>query len=102
MKPKLVRDRIPQIIKESGKIPIIHSAGPEESKWRTVDKMYEELDEFKADPCIEEAADIFHVFHTMLVAHGMSYDSVVKAAVRKGGTHGRFVEMYVLDGVVDA
>ena len=44
---KLVRDKIPQIIKEAGKRCKHHTADIKEFKDRVYDKMSEELDEFQ-------------------------------------------------------
>ena len=101
MKPKLVRDNIPDIIREDGKVPLIRVARMTEAKELIIEKMHEEIDEFGEEPCLEEAADIYHVFMTLLRIHEMTFDQVVKAAVEKASRAGRFEEMYILDGVID-
>lgn len=101
MKSKLVRDNIPTIIRKSGKTPITHVAGGEEAKSLTAEKLQEELDEFVEDNCVEEAADIYHAFLALIRAHDITYDQVIKAAVEKAGTHGRFDKMIILDEILD-
>ena len=56
---KLVRDKIPDIIKENGKKCKYHVADHSEYKASLYEKMREELDEFIDTPCYEEAADIY-------------------------------------------
>ena len=58
---KLVRDKIPQIIEESGRSCEYHVASHDEYKTRLYEKMREELDEFIEAPCEEEAADMYEV-----------------------------------------
>ncbi|MFJ3311112.1 nucleoside triphosphate pyrophosphohydrolase, partial [Streptomyces sp. NPDC086549] len=43
---KLVRDGIPQIIREGGAEPVVYTAGPEEYRGRLRDKLGEEVAEF--------------------------------------------------------
>tara|TARA_Y100001970_G_C14248605_1_gene870107 strand:+ start:3215 stop:3517 length:303 start_codon:yes stop_codon:yes gene_type:complete len=100
MKPKLVRDRIPDIIRGGGNIPLTRIATPDEAKSLIIEKMYEELSEFAEAPSLEEAADIYHAFMAMIRVHGMTYDQVIKAAVEKAGERGRFNNMIVLENVV--
>lgn len=48
---KLVRDRIPDIIRANGEEPITYQADPAEYRRRLRDKLLEEVDEFlTADP----------------------------------------------------
>ena len=101
MKPKLVRDKIPDLIREDGKIPLTRVARKAEAKDLIIEKMHEEVDEFAESPSLEEAADIYHVFMTLISVYEMTFDQVVRAAVAKAGARGRFDQMYILDGVVD-
>lgn len=100
MKSKLVRDNIPTIIREAGRIPVVHIAGEEEAKAVAIAKIYEEVEEFKADPSLEEAGDVYQAFMTILLTHNMKFDDVIKAAVNKSARNGRFDKMIVLDDVL--
>ena len=73
---KLVRDKIISIIKDSGKDCKYHTAGGWEYKERLFDKMDEEVKEFWKDPCLEEAADVYEVFMTMLYYFNLGYEDV--------------------------
>ena len=55
---KLVRDKIPEIIKSEGTVPITHIASDEEYKQKLKAKFQEEVDEFLEDNNKEELADI--------------------------------------------
>lgn len=69
---KLVRDRIPKIIEESGKLcktRVLH-----EEKLLNVlnDKLMEEFEEYKEDGSIEEIVDIIEVIYGILKVKGIS------------------------------
>ena len=55
---KLVRDRIPEIIRADGKTPIIRIMDDEEYVKELDRKLCEEVEEYRADRSIEEMADI--------------------------------------------
>lgn len=90
---KLVRDRIPEIIRADGKTPIVRTLGPEEYKAALMAKLDEETAEFKANPCVEELADIAEVIDAAAEAIGSSMAEVLEAKARKklarGGFQGR-------------
>nr|WSX75845.1 nucleoside triphosphate pyrophosphohydrolase [Streptomyces sp. NBC_00899] len=71
---KLVRDRIPEIIKGSGREPQVYQAGREEFRERLRDKLVEESDEVLSadtpDAFVEELADLWEVSDAMLVEVG--------------------------------
>ena len=58
---KLVRDKIPEIIKNDGKTPIIEILSNEEYLLELDKKLNEEVAEYQADKSIEEMADILEV-----------------------------------------
>jgi len=93
---KLVRDKIPNIIKESGRKPDYYSAPAPERIQRLFDKMREELDEFIENPCLEEAADIYEVFLTLCTAHELSFREVLVVASAKREERGGFDNGVVL------
>ncbi len=99
MKPKLVRDKICDIIKASGKTPISHVAVPEEYNSALLDKMIEELEEFRENPCLEEAADMYEVWLAILYRWSMAPKDVVSCANKKRKERGGFFEGHILSGV---
>lgn len=53
---KLVRDRILEVIDESGKESSFHLANDEEYQEELIKKVNEELEEFKENPCENEVS----------------------------------------------
>lgn len=96
---KLVRDKIPQIIIEDGRKPIYHIANPEEYKRELFRKVIEELEEFREDPCLEEAADLVEVAYTLVEAHGFSFADVLETGTMKAVLVGGFNRGIILDGI---
>ncbi len=62
---KLVRDRIPDIIERSGKIPITHIVNDEEYWVSLKEKLREEVEEFLESENEEELADILEVIYAI-------------------------------------
>ena len=86
---KLVRDMIPRIIEDAGKTCKYHIAGPDEYKSFLYEKMREELEEFIATPCVEEAADMYEVLRAICKLHGLEMVFVeIEAADKRLGRHG--------------
>ena len=57
-RPKLVRDKIPQIVEDDNCVAVTHIANDGEYWEELKRKLYEEVDEFCEDNCEEELADI--------------------------------------------
>jgi len=98
---KLVRDLIPQIIEQSGKKPRYYAADLPEFKQRLYDKMQEEMQEFREDPCVEEAADMLEVLRGICWINKISMREVSEAAQEKARLRGGFTSGYVLENVED-
>ena len=90
---KIVRDRIPEIIEASGKMPVWREVGPEKAICGLEDKLKEELSEYLSDHSLEEMADLLEVMHGILYHRGVSWDELEKIRLRKreerGGFEGR-------------
>lgn len=93
---KLVRDRIPDLIRSEGLEPIVHTAGPEEYAARLRDKLREEVAEFlSSDDDLAELADVLEVVYAL--AENLGADRQRLEAVRaakaeeRGGFAGRLV-----------
>lgn len=99
--PKLVRDKIPQIIEESGKECVYHVADEHERRYKMHAKLLEEGWEFMETPTVEEAADIYEVFRSLLELHNISMDDVKRAAIDKYNDRGGFEKGYILEEVKD-
>ena len=96
---KLVRDKIPAIIIEDGRKPNYHLATPAEYKRELFRKVIEELEEFREEPCLEEAADLVEVVHTLIESHGFSFADVVDTGMAKARLVGGFNRGIILDSV---
>jgi predicted house-cleaning noncanonical NTP pyrophosphatase (MazG superfamily) len=96
---KLVRDKIPDIIKEDGKHCKYHVANDSEYKARLYEKMREELDEFVDTPCEEEAADMYEVLCAIFSIHDLNMWNIVNAASEKKLKRGAFSHRIVLEAV---
>ena len=99
MKEKLVRDRIPQIIEESGKKPITKIAARSEMNKYLFEKIKEEFLEFVENPCPEEAADIYSVLVSLCSCNEIEMSDVFKKSREKYNERGGFTAGIVLLGV---
>jgi len=96
---KLVRDKIPVIIKEDGKECKYHIANYDEYKTRLYEKMREELDEFIDTPCEEEAADMYEVLRAICLLHTFPMEVVENVAAKKRVQRGAFNDWIILEEV---
>lgn len=62
---KLVRDKIPEIIKNAGEVPVTRIASNDEYWIKLKNKLREEVDEFMQDDNHEELADILEVINAI-------------------------------------
>ncbi|NED01075.1 nucleoside triphosphate pyrophosphohydrolase [Streptomyces sp. SID6648] len=98
---KLVRDRVPEIIRAAAIKPIIYIAGPEEYRSRLRDKLGEEVAEFlSADDAaaVEELADVLEVVYAL--AEDLGVDSTELEEVRrsKARERGGFANRVIWSG----
>ena len=94
---KLVRDKIPKIIKEKGKIPITHKATEEEYWQKLKEKLKEEVEEFSKDSNEEELADILEVINAICEFKNISKDNLENTRKNKAEQRGSFKERIILD-----
>lgn len=98
---KLVRDKIPEIIKQANKQPITYVASVEEGKEMLFDKLVEELEEFKATPTAEELADLLEVIEGIGAVFNLDMNEVESVKEAKLAERGGFKERIVLEKVRD-
>ena len=96
---KLVRDKIPEIIRGEGLEPVIYAADEQEYVSRLRDKLQEEVAEFIAsDNDSEELADILEVVYALAEQAGTSREQLEKLRAAKAGKRGGFVERIIWTG----
>lgn len=98
---KLVRDKIPEIIKKNGQKPITRILNDAEYLQELTVKLREETDEFAAEPSLEELADIQEVVLGLLEVLGASVESLEKIRTDKASKRGVFKKRIFLEAVED-
>tara|TARA_B100000530_G_scaffold179314_1_gene113512 strand:- start:302 stop:610 length:309 start_codon:yes stop_codon:yes gene_type:complete len=98
---KLVRDKIPEIIRASGQEAQFRVVRDQEYNSFLIEKMKEELEEFSETPNLEEAADMYEVFLTFLKNWGIELSDVRKFAQYKSRERGKFDGGIVLDEIIE-
>ncbi|SEK46044.1 nucleoside triphosphate pyrophosphohydrolase [Haloferax larsenii] len=96
---KLVRDDIPEVIRESGETPITHVADGDEFDRRLREKLVEEADEFAEDGRLEELADVVAVVDAVLDRRGEDWETIEALAGEKAENRGGFEDGVVLERV---
>lgn len=97
---KLVRDHIPEIIKESGEWCLTRSVhGVDEHLVFLKAKMEEETQEFFDSPSYEEAADMIEVIKAFCRLTGLDFNIALDCADHKAETHGGFYNGIILQKV---
>ena len=97
--PKLVRNKIPEIIAADGRKCIYTIASREEMKKLLFDKLKEESEEFLEKPCVEEASDVYEVFLAILNHWDINFYDVVNHSYYKRDENGSFSNGVVLESV---
>lgn len=95
---KLVRDRIPQIIIEDGRTPVVRTLSDEEYLSELDRKLNEEVAEYQADKSLEEMADILEVLLAICEARGHSVDELIEVRDKKREKRGGFRDKVYWDG----
>lgn len=98
---KLVRDRIPEIIKNDGKKAVTRILNDEQFKVYLEKKLDEEVKEFHESKSLEELADILEVIYTLGSAYGYSASSLFAARVNKSNMRGGFYDKILLEEICE-
>lgn len=98
---KLVRDKIPEIIKKAGKKANYHILGKSEYLNELDRKLNEEYAEYQADKNIEELADMLEVIYAVSEARGYSVSELENIRQEKAEKRGGFKDMIFLESVDD-
>ena len=95
---KLVRDKIPELIKNSGQTPIIRILEQEAYGSCLEAKLDEEVAEFHAGQNAEELADILEVVYALAEHIGCSKDQLHRVYDEKHARRGGFRDRIFLMG----
>lgn len=94
---KLVRDNIPEIIKEKNLTPIVHIADNDEFYKKLKEKLIEETNEFIDNDKIEELADILEVIDSITDFKEFNKQDLLLIKENKKNKRGGFDRRIILD-----
>jgi len=94
---KLVRDKIPEIIRKRGSVPIAHIASDNEYWQKLKEKLQEEVDEFMEDNSEKELADILEVIYAICDYKKIDKSKFEILRKKKAEERGGFKERTILD-----
>jgi predicted house-cleaning noncanonical NTP pyrophosphatase (MazG superfamily) len=94
---KLVRDKIPEIIKSKGSAPITHIASDEEYWQKLKEKLVEEVKEFIESDNEEELADILEVLNAIFDYKKTDSVKLETLRIEKANKRGGFKDKIILD-----
>ena len=102
---KLVRNKVPDLIKKSNRTPVTRVLQMEEFRNALKEKIFEEVEEFfTADDQrqrVEEMADILEVLKSLCETHAIFIGEVINVAKNKREKRGDFSEKIFLEGIDD-
>ena len=98
---KLVRDRIPEIIEQSGKTCVCSVLSDEEYLEMLDEKLNEELAEYQESKSMEELADLLEVVRAVTTARGSSPEEVEEIRRMKADLRGGFEKKILLEEVTE-
>lgn len=101
---KLVRDKIPEIIKGKGETPVIRVLDNDEYKKELELKLYEEYKEVLESnelDRLEELADMIEVIRALTILEGSTLEEVMFIADKKNEKRGSFNEKIYLEKVIE-
>lgn len=96
---KLVRDKIPEIIKNKGKNPVTHIADEEEYWIKLKEKLKEETEEFLKEDNEEELADILEVIENICYFKKINKEKLEDIRKSKAEKRGEFKKRIILERV---
>lgn len=96
---KLVRDNIPEIIRNSGETPHISFLDDASYLKELRKKLLEETKEFLESEEIVELADILEVIEALAKAKGSSLDEIMNLKIKKSIKNGAFDKRLFLEYV---
>ncbi len=96
---KLIRDNVPEIIKNEGKTAKVHIADDVEYDKRLKEKLLEEADEYAASGDPEELADVLEVVYAIAINKGIHKVQLESMVQKKRNEKGSFEKRIVLEEI---
>jgi len=102
MPKKLIRDKIPEIIKNQGRNPVFYTADENEYKNELFKKLLEETNEvleekMNKEKLIEELWDLLEVVEAIAKLEKIDMQEILKIKEQKAKTNWRFEERFILE-----
>ncbi len=97
---KLIRDKIPELIRASGETPVLRTLENEEYTVCLEEKLDEEVGEFHKDRNLEELADILEVVYALCENLGHSKAELTQVYEKKHAARGGFEQRFFLEGKI--
>lgn len=97
---KLVRDHIPEIIRQDGGTPVCRTLGEDELLSALRQKLSEEVQEYLLSGETEELADILEVVMALARTQGAPWEEVERILKEKRAARGGFEQGVFLERVV--
>ncbi len=95
---KAIRDKIPEIIRESGKECNVKTLSDEEFLEKLEAKLHEEVSEYQESKSLEELADILEVINRILEIKGIPKKKLEEIRIMKKDERGGFEEnLFLID-----
>ena len=98
---KLVRDKIPQIIRAQGKTCVTEILSEEEYLQMVDAKLQEELTEYQESKSLEELADLLEVMEAAVKARGYTWEELTAVRDQKRQKRGGFDDRILLKEVIE-
>ena len=96
--PKLVRDRIPELLQSLGLVAETRVTSADEYGWRLREKLQEEVAEYLESESAEEIADILEVIDAICEHRGIDRGALDEMKAEKRAARGGFEGRIVLEG----
>ena len=94
---KLVRDKIPEIIRKKGDVPVTHIADEMKYWQKLKEKLLEEVQEFQKAENVDELADILEVLDAIIDFKKFDRGEVQQVKAKKAEERCAFKERIILD-----